>query len=639
MSGNMFVSGKMSFRRMLLIGAGGLALGGALVSYSTIGAAQNAPTSLLPPGFDEPAPSPSPSPRPRPTGSAAPTTPTPGPSIPNSVSTPVVQPLPNATPPPPPVRAEPLELPEGLPTLAELEALDPEELDILLGLKPKFDIPPAAQRGLSRVGILSSAEGGLPPMALENQPASLVRAALAGTEGPLVSRWGHIMLRRALSSRLAAPSGMNPVEFAALRAGLLNRIGEFSAARVLVQDVDTSNWDKGLTDAALTAYVGTADIVGACPALKLQGGSRDDPQWKMWQSICSAFSGQGARASSELNRAFSRKIAPDIDVLLAQRYAGAAGEGRRAVTLEWEGVDGMTPWRFALATALGAEIPANLLDDAGAYYDYAAATAPMLPLPQRMAGTIRAGRAGILSSAALVDFYSQIYAIEEIEGPAALTGSLLRTAYAGANPQARLAAMKSIWGGDEAPNYSRKVLTAYAAARMPVNEEFAPDAGDLIASMLTAGLDRNALRWAPVVEQGSEAWALLALAQINSADQVSEGALNRFYDGDESEEHRKSRFLLAGLAGLGRLSDGTIADFSDQLSVDLNRQSKWSRLIDQAAAVRNPALVAYLAGVGMQGESWDKMTALHLYKIVSALNRVGMSAEARMIAAEAVARG
>ena len=41
----------------------------------------------------------------------------------------------------------------------------------------------------------------------------------------------------------------------------------------------------------------------------------------------------------------------------------------------------------------------------------------------------------------------------------------------------------------------------------------------------------------------------------------------------------------------------------------------------------------------MQGDSWAKMTPLHLYHIVSALNRVGLDAEARMIAAEAVARG
>ena len=52
-----------------------------------------------------------------------------------------------------------------------------------------------------------------------------------------------------------------------------------------------------------------------------------------------------------------------------------------------------------------------------------------------------------------------------------------------------------------------------------------------------------------------------------------------------------------------------------------------------------PALVALLAALGMQGDGWDRMTARHLYKIVRSLNAVGLTAEARMIAAEAVARG
>lgn len=529
-------------------------------------------------------------------------------------------------------------MPSGLPSLRELESLDPDKLDELLGLKPKFDIPPAARRSLSQVGILASTEGGLPAQSLVNQPASIVRAALAGTKGPMVSRWGHIMLRRALVSRLAAPGDMNPVEFAALRAGLLNRIGEFSAARTLIQDVDTNNWDKGLTDVALATYIGTADLVGACPAVKLQGGARKDAQWKMLQSICDAYAGQGARASSQLNRALSEEIAPDIDVLLAQRYAGAAGRGRRAVTLEWDGVDEMTPWRFALATAVGAEIPEKLLANAGAYYERASANAPMLSLPQRVAGAGRGASEGILSSSAMVDLYSQVYSVDDIDGPAAQTATLLQTAYVGQNSQAKLAAMKSIWGKEDL-NYSGLVLTAYAAARMPVSADFEADTAQLIASMLAAGLDRNAMRWAPAVQQGSQSWALLSLAQPVRSAPVDAGLLDQFYDNDGSAKQRKSQFLLAGLAGLGRLDQSAISDFSAQVSVNLGRQTKWTRLIDQAAQVENSALVAYLAGVGMQGDGWDKMTALHLYHIVSALNRVGMSAEARMIAAEAVARG
>jgi len=182
------------------------------------------------------------------------------------------------------------------------------------------------------------------------------------------------------------------------------------------------------------------------------------------------------------------------------------------------------------------------------------------------------------------------------------------------------------------------VLTAYAAARLPVGPDLAAKASDLVASMLAAGLDANALRWSNEAELGSETWALLVLAAPARSQPVSSGSIETFRDGDDSEGTRKSAFLVAGLAGLGRISPEVAKNLAQGMEFDLARQTRWSRLIDQAAEVDNATLVALLAGVGMQGDSWAKMTPLHLYHIVSALNRVGLAAEARMIAAEAVAR-
>ncbi len=96
---------------------------------------------------------------------------------------------------------------------------------------------------------------------------------------------------------------------------------------------------------------------------------------------------------------------------------------------------------------------------------------------------------------------------------------------------------------------------------------------------------------------------------------------------------------MAGLAGLGRLEEGAFADFADDLGVNFTRSSAWSEAITGAAQVDNATLVALLAGLGMQGTDWAQMTPRQLYFIVASLNRVGLSAEARMIAAEAVARG
>lgn len=608
-------------RRLAAFGGAGL-----LALASGLALAQNTPANLLPPGLQEPAPSPSPSPA----------SPQPG-----STSIPVIQPLPRSGAAQPP----PAELPAfdgDLPTLEELERMSTDELDELLGLKPKVDIPPGARRSLSQVGLLSAAEGGLPPRSLANQPPSLVRAALGGTSGPLVSRWGHILLRRALASRLDAPSGMDPAEFAALRVAALNAMGEFAVARALAQDIDTANWSPALTRAALDAYIGTADLVGACPAVRLQGNRREDGTWKLLQGICNAFAGEAARAKRDLERVRYRGEAANLDALLAQRLAGAAGRGRGAVTIEWKGVQEITPLRFALANAVGEPVPPGLLEDAAPYYSRAAATAPMLPLPQRIAAADLAAREGILSAAAMVDLYSQLYAEQEAEGPAATVAERLRQAYVGADPAARLAAIKDIWAGERAAagsiDYARLVLTAYAAARVEPGEPLEADAANLIAAMLAAGLERDALRWSSVVPEGGLAWAQLVFAAPRR-NPVPSGAIDEFIGDDGSDDQRKSQFLVAGLAGLGRMDPDDVAGYSSDLGMKLSAQTRWTRAIAAAAAADNRALVALLAGLGMQGQGWEQMTARHLYHIVSALNRVGLAAEARMIAAEAVARG
>jgi hypothetical protein len=628
---------------VLALGLAGAAIGGA--GLAGFAAAQGKPESLLPPGFDDPAPAPSPRPSPAPTAAPG-TTPPSAATVPGVVSPQPGIPIdPSTLPPVPSITRGDL---ARLPSLDELENMSTEELDQLLGLKPKSDIPPGAQRALTRIGVLAVDEGGLPPAALANQSDALVRAVLAGTKGPLVSRWGHILLRRALASRMAAPLGMDPIEFAALRVRVLNRIGEYAVARAVVQDIDSANWSPGLTGEALTAYLASGDVTGACPAVRLQGSAaREDGEWQMWQAICNAYAGETALAASQLDRALFRGTAPRIDVLLARRFAGAAGRGQRAVQIEWQGVDELNPWRFGIATALGEPVPAPLLDGAlkgqgGAYYARSGALLPMLPASQRAAFAGRAAREGIMSADAMVDLYSEVYAEGGTSGDPQTHAAALREAYLATDPAARIAALRRLWeagaalgGGD---GYGARVLTAYAAARIPASADHADAAGDLIAAMLTAGLDRNAARWANVVEDGSLGWALLALAAPN-VDSVGAGTVSSFISADSSAGQHKAAFLVAGLAGLGRLSESDAASLAGGLDVDLARQTRWSRAMARAGEVGNPALVVMLAGLGMQGTSWQQMTPLHLYHITRALTQVGLEAEARMIAAEAVARG
>jgi len=613
-------------------------LTGGLVLGLTSSLALAAPEDLLPPIFNNPPPQPAQPDRPAqpaPAASPRPASPPPGTA---PTSSPVIQPLPGSLPGSLPGEAgAPLPLPADFPSLEEIEEMDEQEINALFGLRAKFDVPPAARRATARIGVISTAEGGFPSQSLAGQPAGLVRAALEGMKAPMVSRWGHILLRRVLTSRLDAPEGITAVEFAALRARALNTIGEPAMSRALVQDVDSDNYEGTLTDAAFDAYLGTGDVLGMCPVARLKGGLREDGEWVLLQAICSAYQGEQRYADRRLGRALGTGEASEIDVRLAQRYAGAAGDAGRAVNIEWDGVEELTPWRFALARALGAEIPDTLRDGAGPRYSISDALIPAVALPRRVAAAPVAARRGVLSSSAMVDLYSQLYASEIVEGGDKQPARILRLAYVAPTPEARFDAMRELWGEDM--EYGAMVLTAYAAARLPVSEDLADDSAMILASMLSAGLDRNAQRWSSAIGRGSPAWSLLVFAQWPQAGPVDQQDVDTFIDDDDSDTRRKSRLFIAGLAGLDKLDGDAVSDFSGRLEMDLDRVSPWSQRIDRAAQLGNPALVALLAGVGMQGTSWDAMTPRHLFHIVRALNRVGLNAEARMIAAEAMARG
>ena len=602
-------------------------IGGAALALTSSLAYANGPEDLLPPTFREPTqptptPTPTTQPRPAPTASGEDTpspSPAPGSSSRSSGS-----------------GTGTFRLPPGFPSLRELDRMEADEINDVLGLRPKFDIPAAARRSVAEVGVLSEGEGGVAAGSLAGQPAALIRAALQASDGPLVSRWGHILLRRVLASRLDAPARMDPVDFAALRARALNGMGESAVARALVQDIDGSEYNAVLADAAMNAYLATGDILGMCPVARLQTDLREDGEWAMLQAICSAYLGESRSANRRLERVLGQGEAEEFDVRLAQRFAGASGESARAIAIEWDGVDSLTRWRHALARAVGLEVPEALLED-GAAWAISDVLIPATPLLERVERSSLAGARGIISAAAMVDLYSQLFASEQYDNAQKAGARRLRTAYAAVAAADRIAAMREIWGEDS--SYGNQVLTAYAAARIPARAEFEADAPDLIASMLSAGLDANALRWGSIVNEGSRGWALLALAQPDRSAPVSSGAVDDFIDADDSAGQRKSRFLVAGLAGLGRLDTDDVEDLADQLDINITRESAWSRKIRLAAEAENAGLVALLAGVGMQGADWDRMTARHLYHIVRSLNAVGLSAEARMIAAEAVARG
>ena len=598
--------------RLLLAGVGAAAL----AVIPALGQGQEGPESLLPPGFGNSQQLPPPVEQ------------TPAPAVPR---------------PAPP--GAPAASPESG---AAQESGNPAETDAqanpLEAPRPTnyFSVPGDDRRDPRFVGVLGARNGGLGAAAWGNADGRFLASLMRDLDAPLPSRWTSILLRRALLTRAPAPAAVDPVDWVAARADLLLRMGEADAARMLVQSVDPPDYTPRMIEVAARIALATADPAGLCPLVAPARTRSRNPVWTLADAMCAALEGEPTRASALADQARQRG-AGGIDLQLAQKVIGAAAEARQAASVDWEGVSSLSPWRFGLASSTGTAIPAPLIDAAGPRYVAWLARAPMIPLDQRLDAAAIAAAMGVFSSRSLVEAHSLV--LDQTD-PAEQGGTVavqLRAAWIDPTPAGRIAAMRRLWDapGAAGGRYARLILTAGAASRIEPSRDHADAAAGLIASMLAGGMDGEAARWSDVVRENdandSLAWALLAVGAPNPPMDLGAGRIRDFIDADTSEGRIRSRMLVAALAGLGRIARDDVSRLGAAAGLVVPRD-RWAAAIDQAVRDNQPGTVALLAAVGMQTANWRGVPPAYLFRIVRDLKGVGLEFEARMIAAEAIAR-
>lgn len=523
-----------------------------------------------------------------------------------------------------------------------LVEVDAEELE---PPPPPVEYPGHARRDPSIVGRLDPVDLGLGANPWRGASGAFLSTLLRRTDTPLASRWAHIALRNALIARAPAPRNVNPVDWVAERSWLLLRMGEADSARMLVSGVDTDRFTPKMYQIAVQSALANADPSGLCP---LQAGiekvERNIAQ--LVDAMCAALAGEPETAAAQVDSARRRGRMSGIDLELAQKVVGAASDTNRAVTIEWEPVDRLDTWRFGLATATGMTFPDRLINDAPVQLRAWQAAAPMIAPVDRLASAEIATGLGVFSSQSLADLHALIY---DATGPDDLPETeawQLRLAFVGKDLETKLAAMRRLWDRSQDPlqSYASRALLGRAASLIEPSAELQSDAPDLIASMLAAGFDQDAARWAAAVSQmddqyADRAWAMLALgAPDGSRVDLSVGRINEFIDRDESEGKKRSALLVAGLAGLGRIDVETAGRLSSRNGLRIGRRSSWTRMIDGAAARGQAGTVLVLTGVGLQAADFDAIPPAHVFHAIAALERTRQDFTARMIAAEALAR-
>jgi hypothetical protein len=269
----------------------------------------------------------------------------------------------------------------------------------------------------------------------------------------------------------------------------------------------------------------------------------------------------------------------------------------------------------------------------------------MLSAEQRLPSARIAAGLGVFSSAALGDLYSIIY---DATDPSDLPGTdawQLRLAFAARDGGERLAAMRRLWGeGDDAlQRLAGEALVSLAASRVRPSAAVEADAAKLIASLLAGGNEQAAARWAPVLGEindearADQAWALLALGTTAQVD-LSASRIEDFIDNDASGGKARSKLLVAGLAGLGRIDSETATALNRSYGLGLGRTSAWTRLMSEAGTRRQSGSTLLLAAIGMQASSPERIPSAHLFQALKAMRSAGLEGQARSIAAEMIAR-
>jgi hypothetical protein len=573
--------------------------------------AQDQPESLLPPGFEDP------------------------PSVAQPTNN-ETQPGNTAQPRRAPSEGQGVEIVDLLEALEEMVAAEPV---------PQVEYPASARRDPRFAGTMDPIAIGLNSRPWGAASGKALEILMRRMDTPLASRWAHIGLRGALLAKAATPADVHPADWAAERAWLLLRMGEADAARLLFASMDSDRFTPKARQIALQSALANSDPSAMC-SVEPDLAKVEPRVAPLVTAICASLSGEAERAAADIEAARRRGRVSPIDIALADKLVGAGAETSRAVTIEWEPVEDLNSWRYGLSTATALMPPERLINSSSLQTQAWLARAPMFPAAQRLPMARTAAALGVFSSQSLIDLYAGAFDATDPDALGETEAWQLRLAYIGKDLDARMSAMRTIWGNAQSPldRVAAHVLLSRAARHVTPSIDLQSDAPDLVASLLAGGFDREAARWARAVgdmddEPGDAVWAMLAVAAPNGQQPATDvSRIEDFADRDRSDNKQRTALLVAGLAGLGRIDAATAGELNRGYGLGLAAETGWTRMIDGAMRRRQPGTSILLTASALQGLSFDEIRAVYLYHAVSALQRTGQEYLARMIAAEALAR-
>jgi hypothetical protein len=518
------------------------------------------------------------------------------------------------------------------------------------------------------IGLIADGQGGYAQTLWQGAQWSLVRGLMpripAGSQSPAL----RDMARRLLISRASVPVG-KPLNasFVALRVDRLLASGDVGNALALLKITPDERRDEALSRTRIEALFFNNNNSGACKAIGSAANDYSGLYWSQAQAFCLALSGAHARASliADLLRERESEIEP---LFFAAIEALAGSKGAESPVLK-----APSALHLAMMRAAGFRFPAEIVQTGQASVLRAIALAPNAELDTRLVAAEKAHRIGALSGDEIIHLYLGIpFSKKELNGPISAAEEswtprtralLLRVAASQTVALAKAEVLRRAWElGRERDGYAE-----IAGASVPIVEAIEP-AAELIWFARDAA---RVLFGASSIKKGI-GWYAIAAADAQRIDEarVAEAALwplavlaDRQEAGQEAGQEavpfsaERVRKWLESRKQADPQSAGreAIAFFTllDALGKTLPPEL-WQLLLDGPFTTNLPGLSAVwshgLAGASTDGRIGEailltvvgagetargNLTVADAARMISALRRLGLEADARRLAVEA----
>jgi len=513
------------------------------------------------------------------------------------------------------------------------------------------------------LGVLGDSRGGLGVDMWRGTPRALAARLIAALPAPLSSPGMRSLERRLVLTTATAPDGTAAEgPLLAHRVAKLVALGDIAAALELVRIAPPEAADERLARSEVEAQFFGNDNTGACARVRVQAAERREAYWQQALAYCLALSGENEQAAliADLLRERREEVPGAFFTLIE-----ALGGDRNVRVDELAEPNALL---LSMMRAANRKLPPSIAAAVRAAVLRAVALAPNADLPVRLDAAERALALGAITVQEMGEIYASVpFGAQELASPMTAAEAawgprgralLLRAALGQRVPTARAEMVeRALRLGREKGGGAtvRRAFAPVVAAIKPAGELmwFAASAGQVLYGQ---GAVIEGQAWyaaveeaAPTSQEAARAWiALWPLARIaaRSDEPWNAEVAARWRAaalGGGADDAARARTVLAfalfesmGLPVAAEVWSGLIG--GAHAGAAMPDPAVW-RALDRAATDGRRAEAVGLALIALGTEGPEKAHPIVLATVVAALRRLGLEADARTLALEAVASG